>query len=104
MAKKKKESSTTAKIKELTGVKPEKVTEEQLKKIQSMVDRINQTQMNIGQLESRKHQALHFLAGINDELTLMQQELQKDYGTNDVNIQDGTINYPKENGETDKED
>jgi len=79
--------------------KPEKVTDVQLKKIQSMVDRINQTQMNIGQLEARKHQALHFLAGVNDELTLMQQELEKDYGTNDVNIQDGTINYPKENGE-----
>ena len=83
--------------------KPEKVTDEQLKKIQSMVDRINQTQMNVGQLESRKHQALHFLAGVNDELTLMQQELQKAYGTNDVNIQDGTINYP-ENGEVNKED
>ena len=84
--------------------KAEKVTDEQLKKIQSLVDRINQTQMNIGQLESRKHQALHFLAGINDELTLIQQELQKDYGTNDINIMDGVINYPKENGETNKED
>ena len=79
--------------------KPEKVTDAQLKKIQSMVDRINQTQMNIGQLESRKHQALHFLAGVNDELTLVQQELEKDYGTNDINIQDGVINYPAENGE-----
>ena len=94
---------TNAKIKELKGIKPEKVTDEQLKKIQSMVDRINQTQMNVGQLESRKHQALHFLAGVNDELTLMQQELQKTYGTNDVDIQDGTINYP-ENGEADKKD
>ena len=94
---------TNAKIKELKGIKPEKVTDEQLKKIQSMVDRINQTQMNVGQLESRKHQALHFLAGVNDELTLMQQELQKTYGTNDVDIQDGTINYP-ENGEVNKED
>ena len=24
------------------------------------------------------------------------------YGTNDVNIQDGSINYPKENGEANK--
>jgi len=84
--------------------KPEKVTDAQLKKIQSMVDRINQTQMNVGQLESRKHQALHFLAGVNDELTLMQQELEKDYGTNDINIQDGVINYPAENGEANKKD
>ena len=85
-------------------LKPEKVTEEQLTKIQSLVDRINQTQMNIGQLETRKHQALHFLAGTNDELQIVQNELVDQYGTFDVNIQDGTINYPKENGETDKKD
>ena len=104
MAKTKKESSTTTKIKELTGVKPEKVTDLQLSKIQSLVDRINNSQMNIGQLEARKHQVLHMIAGTNDELTLMQEELQKEYGTNDINIKDGTINYPKENGEADKKD
>ena len=92
-----------AKKEKVVDLKPkaEKVTEEQLKKIQDLVDRVNRTQMNIGQLESRKHQALHFLAGINDELTLMQEELKKDYGTNDINIQDGIINYPIENGQTD---
>jgi len=26
------------------------------------------------------------------------------YGTNDINIQDGTIKYPPENGEADKKD
>ena len=99
----KKESSTTAKIKELTGVKPEKVTEEQLTKIQGIVNRINQTHMNLGQMEARKHQLLHFLAGTNDELSLIQNELQEAYGTFDVNIEDGTIKYP-ENGEADKKD
>jgi len=89
---------------EIVDLKPEKVTEEQLKKIQSLVDRINQTQMNIGQLETRKHQALHYLAGTNDELGVLQGELMDSYGTNDINIQDGTINYPKENGEADKKD
>ena len=58
--------------------------------------------MNIVQLESRKHQALHYLAGVNDELALIQSELMEAYGTNDVNIQDGSINYPKENGEANK--
>ena len=84
--------------------KAEKVTDEQLKNIQSIVDRINNAQMNIGQLEARKHQLLHGIAGTNDELALLQDELDKEYGTNDVNIQDGTINYPKENGEADKKD
>ena len=93
-----------AKKEKIVDLKPkaEKVTEEQLKKIQEIVDKINRTQMNIGQIESRKHQALHFLAGVNDELTLTQEELKKDYGTNDVNIQDGTINYKDE--QTDKKD
>ena len=91
---------TTAKIKELKGIKPEKVTDEQLTNIQDLVDKMNKAQMDIGAIETRKHQALHFIAGINDKLTLLQEELKKEYGTNDVNIQDGIINYPKENGET----
>ena len=106
MAKKAKikgESNTTGKIKELTGVKPEKVTEKQLETIQSIINRINQAQISIGQLETRKHHTLHILAGVNDELALIQEELKKDYGTNDINIQDGMINYP-ENGEVNKED
>ena len=96
----------TKKKEKIVDLKPkaEKVTDEQLKKIQGLVDRINRAQMDIGALESRKHQALHFLAGTNDELQLMQDELMKDYGTNDINIQDGVINYPKENGEVNKKD
>ena len=84
--------------------KAEKVTEAQLSKIQNIVDNINRSQMEIGQLEARKHQILHYIAGVNEQLTLIQNELQEQYGTNDVNIQDGTINYPKENGEADKKD
>ena len=99
----KKEDSTSKKIKELTGKKPEKVTDKQLETIQSTVSRINQTTMELGQMEMRKHQLLHILAGINDELALIQKEVEKDYGTNDINIQDGIINYP-ENGEADKKD
>ena len=87
---------TNAKIKELKGVKPESISKEQLDKVQSVVNRINQAQMDVGQLESRKHQALHYIAGINDELTLLQEELKKEYGTDDVNIKDGTINYEKD--------
>ena len=83
--------------------KPEKVTDEQLKKIQDVVNKINRTQMEIGQLESRKHQALHYIAGVNDELTLLQNELKEKYGTDDINIQDGTIRYPQ-NEQADKKD
>ena len=89
----------TAKKEEVVDLKPKNVSDDQLKKIQSIVDRINKAQMDIGALEARKHQALHFIAGVNDELTLVQEQLKKEYGTDDINIMDGTINYPKENGE-----
>ena len=99
-----KTKGTNSKIKELKVEKPEKISNEQLEKVQNVVNRINQAQMDIGAMESRKHQALHYVAGINDELTLLQQELKKEYGTDDINIQDGTVNYQKENGEADKKD
>ena len=103
MTKTKKESSTTKKIKELNGIKPDKVTSEQHEKMKNIVDKINNTHASIGQLESRKHQALHYLAGINDEMQVLQNELMDQYGTNDIDILSGEIKYP-ENGETDKKD
>ena len=95
------ESSTTAKIKELTGVKPEKISDEQLVKLQDVISNLNRMQMEIGILETRKHNLLHNIAKIQDKLTLMQQEFETKYGTTDINIQTGDINYP-ENGKADK--
>ena len=103
MAKTKKESSTTAKIKELTGVKPEKITDKQLEEVQNTVNNINRAQLEIGSMEVKKHELLHSIAGSRDKLVVLQTEFEKDYGTFDVNFQDGTINYP-ENGELNKKD
>jgi beta-galactosidase beta subunit len=95
---------TNAKIKELKGIKPEKITDEQLKKVQDSVNNINRAQLEIGSMEIKKHEMMHNIAGLRDELTLLQAEFEKDYGTFDINIQDGVINYPKENGEANKKD
>ena len=84
---------TNAKIKELKGIKPEKITEEQLKKVQGTVNNINRAQLEIGSIELKKHEMMHQIAGLRDELTLLQTEFDKEYGTFDINIQDGTINY-----------
>ena len=90
--------------------KAEKVTDEQLAKIQNFVSSINNHQIELGRIETRKHQMLHNLGTIQDQLTLLQEELQKEYNTVDINIETGEINYPPENpnppdnGETDKED
>ena len=99
-----KTKGTNAKIKELKGVKPEKITDEQLKKVQDTVNNLNRSQIEIGSMEVKKHELMHQVAGLRDELVTLQAELEKEYGTFDINIQDGTINYLEENGETDKKD
>ena len=109
MAKRKTPKVKKEEIVDLTP-KPEKITDEQLKSVQSIINSINQHQMEIGNIETRKHHMLHNLASMQDRMNLMQEEFQKDYNTIDINIQDGTINYPPENtnppenGETNKED
>mgnify|MGYP003657328809 CR=1 FL=1 len=85
--------NTSKKIKELKGIKPEKITNEQLKKVQDTVNNINRAQLEIGSIELKKHEMMHQIAGLRSELTLLQGEFEKEYGTFDVNIQDGTINY-----------
>ena len=99
-----KTKGTNSKIKELKGVKPEKITDEQLKKVQDTVNNLNRAQLEIGSMEIKKHEMMHQIAGLRDELTVLQGEFEKEYGTFDINIQDGIINYPKENGEADKKD
>ena len=94
---------TSSKIKELTGVKPEKITDQQLEKVQHAVNSLNRMQLEIGNLEVKKHEMMHQVSGLRENLAILQGEFEKDYGTFDINIQDGTINYP-ENGEADKKD
>ncbi len=96
-----------AKTKEkIVDLKPkaEKITDEQLKKVQESVSNMNRVQLEIGSIEVRKHEMMHNLAGLRDELTVLQKEFEKEYGTFDIDIQTGTINYSKENGEVDKKD
>ena len=99
-----KTKGTNSKIKELKGTKPEKITEDQLKRVQDTVNGINRGQLEIGSLEIKKHEMMHGIAGLRDELIVLQAEFEKEYGTFDVGIQDGIINYPKKDGEADKKD
>jgi hypothetical protein len=81
--------------------KPSKITNEELNKVQGVINEINRAQIEIGSMESRKHNVLHHIAGLNEQLTIIQSEFQEEYGTSDINIQDGTINYQKEDVKTD---
>ena len=60
---------TNAKIKELKGIKPEKITDEQLKKVQDTVNSLNRSQLEIGSMEIKKHEMMHHIAGLRDGLT-----------------------------------
>ena len=95
-----------AKKEKVVDLKPkaEKITEEQLKKVQDIINDINRSQIELGQMETRKHAMLHNISSLQEAVGVMREEFEKEYGTADINIQDGTINYPKENGEVNKKD
>ena len=76
--------------------KAEKISEEHLQHLQGMINNVNTMQFNLGKVESQKHEMLHRLTIIQDRIGLFQDTLKKEYGTFDVNINDGTINWPKE--------
>jgi hypothetical protein len=80
----------------VVDLKPEAISEEQLQKIQGIVNMMNRGQMDLGILETRKHGMLHNIAAIQDQLTVIQGELEKEYGTYDINIQTGVINYKED--------
>ncbi len=92
MGKKKKEK--------VVDLKPENVSEEELKELQQVVSAINKLQFDIGQMEAQKHNALHALFQGNDKLNEIQNNFKEKYGTNDINIQTGAINR-KENEPSD---
>tara|TARA_Y100001938_G_C7959562_1_gene363559 strand:+ start:473 stop:778 length:306 start_codon:yes stop_codon:yes gene_type:complete len=91
---------TSKKIKELKGIKPEKVTDKQLEAIQETISVINRAHSEIGSLETKKHALMHQVSSSQEMLHTLQNQLEKEYGTVDININDGTINYPKEDGKT----
>ena len=84
------------KKKEVVDLKPEKITDEQLQKVQQTINSINRGQLELGSIETRKHMLLHQIGAIQDELSQIQKEFEEQYGTVDINVQDGTINYSDE--------
>jgi uncharacterized FlgJ-related protein len=79
--------------------KPSKITNEELNKVQDIVNKINRAQLEIGSFESKKHTLLHHISTLQETLGQMQADFEKTYGTSDINIQDGTIN-PKKDEQT----
>ncbi len=74
--------------------KAEKITEEQLKNLQSVVNDNNAIQFRVGALEAQKHELIHQQANIQSKIIELQNTFSEEYGTFDVDLADGTINYP----------
>ena len=88
MAKKKKEK--------VVDLKPQNVTEEELTRLQNLVNGLNRTQMEIGSIEGRKHQMLHQVIQLQNQMSQRQKSFEETYGNVDINITDGTISYPQD--------
>jgi len=76
------------------NLKPVKVTAKHLESLQGLVNNINAVQFKIGNIETSKHSLLHQYAEIQEMVAEKQKELKTEYGTFDVDLKDGTINYP----------
>ena len=72
--------------------KVDKISDEHLNTIKNLISTVNALQLNIGRLEGQKHNLLHELFSVNNKVLEVQEMFTKEYGTNDINIADGTIN------------
>lgn len=68
-----------------------KVTAKELESIQTMVQAINETQMNIGGLEFQKTLMLNQMGAQRDALSAFQKTLKDKYGDVTVNLADGSL-------------
>ncbi len=83
--------------------KADKITDEQLKGLQSLLNEINKNQLSIGQLETQKAGIIEGIGQLQVKLREIQNSLEEEYGKVSVNIQDGTISELPQD-EADKKD
>ena len=50
--------------------KPKKITDAQLQRVQLLINNLNKSQLEIGTIELRKHDLMHGIAGLRDQLTV----------------------------------
>ena len=91
--------------------KAEKITEQELAKLQATIKTMDQLTGEVGVMEVRKYSMMRAMDQIQSNIEKLRSEFRDKYGTDNVNIQEGTITYPennetnqKENGEINKKD
>ncbi len=68
-----------------------KIKDEELVKLQALVNQISQAQMELGRVESRKFDLIAAIPAFRKDLETFQKELEEEYGKVTINVQDGTI-------------
>ena len=76
-----------------------KITEEQLEKLTTQQRELGTLLTNIGILESQKHGLLHQIADVNKDVEDFKEELQKEYGSVNINLTDGTYTPVEESAD-----
>jgi glutathione synthase/RimK-type ligase-like ATP-grasp enzyme len=76
-----------------------KITAEQLETLVKTQRELNEILVNVGVLESQKHGLLHQLAEVNKTSEEFKAELQEQYGSININLEDGSYTLAEENKE-----
>ena len=67
-----------------------KIKKEQLEKIKTQQNKTSELVSQIGLLESQKHALLYEIAKVNMEMDEFKNELEKEYGQVNINLEDGS--------------
>ena len=67
-----------------------KISTEQLEKLQNFVNALNNGVMQLGTIEKQKHELLHQIAQVEGELKGFQKDLEDEYGKISINTKDGS--------------
>jgi len=71
--------------------KAEKISEEQLQKLQEFVSVVNKAQNELGGIEMQKHSLLHQIAAVQEDFGQFQKDLEEEYGKVSISIEDGSL-------------
>jgi len=66
-----------------------KITEQQLSSLNDKYNKVNQLKLYIGDVEGQKHVLLNNLVGANEELQKAKQDLEKEYGKINIDLNTG---------------
>lgn len=86
-------------MKKVEVTEVEKITSEELTVLTEKVTALNKLQMQLGGIEAHKHELLHVISGLNQELQGVQKELEDKYGNVSIDLATGEMTHVSDNKE-----